>query len=123
MMEAQKILIVDDDKDFSALVSAYLKFAGYWTVPAYDAMQGFMFAQREKPHLILLDLNMPAGGGFTLLGKLRQSPKTRTIPVIIVTAMQEPELETEATAKGAEGFLRKPVDRDGIVEAVRRVLG
>jgi CheY-like chemotaxis protein len=122
MASKPKILIVDDDDQFAVLVAGYLRGAGYPSVTAADAMQGFMFAQREQPALIVLDINMPAGGGIMLLERLAKSVRTQMIPVLVLTARAEQEIETQAMAKGAAGFLRKPIERDSLLEAVGRIL-
>ena len=122
MTSKPKILIVDDDEQIALLVAGYLRGAGYPSLTAVDAMQGFMFAQREQPGLILLDINMPAGGGLTLLERLVKSPKTQMIPIVVLTARQEPEVEAQARAKGAADFLRKPIDRESLLAVLRRVL-
>ncbi len=122
MAATPKILIIDDDKTFTALAASLLRTAGYSPVVAFDAMQGFMFAQRGAPQAILLDLNMPAGGGMQLLEKLRHSTKTQNVPVIIVTAMTAPGLEAEAKGKGAAAVVMKPVDLKALVEIVKRTL-
>jgi len=85
-------------------------------------MQGFMFAGREAPALVLLDLSMPAGGGMQLLDKLRDSSKTQNVPVIIVTAMTARGLEAEAKAKGAAAVVIKPVEPKAFLELVKQVL-
>jgi CheY-like chemotaxis protein len=117
-----KILIVEDDEQFALLVAGHLRSAGYLSVTAVDAIQGFMFAQREHPALILLDLAMPAGGGLILLERLSKSVRTLRIPVVVVTASPEPKIEAEARAKGAVDFLRKPIDRNSLLETVGRAL-
>lgn len=122
MAAAPKILVIDDDKTFTAMAVSVLRPAGYHTVVAFDAMQGFMFSQREAPDLIVLDLSMPAGGGMQLLDKLRQSHKTQSVPVVIVTAMAARGLETEAKTRGAAGFVIKPIDPKGLVELVKQAL-
>lgn len=122
MTAKPKIMIVDDDEQFARLVAGYLRGAGYPSLTAVDAMQGFMFAQREQPALILLDINMPAGGGMTLLERLVKSPKTQMIPIMMLTARAEPEIEAQARAKGAADFIHKPIDRDSFLAAIARVL-
>jgi CheY-like chemotaxis protein len=117
-----KILIVDDDTQFALLVAGHLRRAGYPSVTAVDAMQGFMFAQREQPALILLDLNMPAGGGLTLLERLVKSVRTQMIPIVVLTARPGPEIEAEVRAKGAADFLHKPIDRESLLAMIERVL-
>ncbi|HJQ66408.1 MAG TPA: response regulator [Gemmatimonadales bacterium] len=121
MANKPKILIVDDDEQFALLVAGYLRGVGYPSLTAVDAMQGFMFAQREQPGLILLDINMPAGGGLTLLERLVKSPKTQMIPIVVLTARSEPEVETQARGKGAADFLRKPIERNAFLAIVARL--
>lgn len=119
---APKILIVDDDKTFTTMAGSLLRAAGYSTIVAFDAMQGFMFAQREGPVLILLDLSMPAGGGMQLLDKLQHSSRTQNIPVIIVTGTAGRAVDADAKAKGVAAVLKKPIDSKALVERVKQVL-
>jgi len=117
-----KVLIVDDDEQLALLLALHLRSAGYQPITAVDAMQGFMFAMREQPALILLDINMPAGGGMSLLGRLGKAVKTMLIPIVVVTARQDAETESEARRNGARGFLRKPIDRDALLATVAAAL-
>ena len=118
MTAKAKILIVDDDSQFAG----HLRSAGYPSVTAVDAVQGFMFAQREQPALILLDLNMPAGGGLTLLERLIKSVRTQMIPILVLTARAEPEIEAQVRAQGAVGFLHKPITRDTLIAEIESAL-
>ena len=122
MAAKPKVLIIDDDKSLVALFSAELGKAGYHVLAAYDAMQGFMLAQREVPALILLDLQLPAGGGLQLLEKLARGSKTLAIPIVMVSATSDPQMQAETTAKGAVAFLQKPVDRSALVATVKELL-
>ncbi len=117
-----KVLVIDDDANFTAFVSGLLRTAGYAPVVAFDAMQGLMFAQREAPAVILLDINMPAGGGMQLLERLQKSPKAQGIPVIMVTAAKTAGLELDAKSKGAAGFLTKPLEKDALIGLLQEVL-
>ena len=119
---AAKILVIDDDRTFTTMMSALLQSAGYKPVVAFDAMQGFMFAQRDPPALVLLDLSMPAGGGMQVLERLRHSAKTQNVPVIIVTGTGDARLESDAKAKGAVAVVKKPVDSKGFVELVKQTI-
>src|SRR2546428_13662824 len=109
MATAPKILVIDDDKTFTAMAASLLRSAGYSPVVAFDAMQGFMFAQRESPALILLDLSMPAGGGMQLLDKLRDSRKNQNVPVIVVTGTGGPGGAADTKAKGGIAVIMMPV--------------
>jgi DNA-binding response OmpR family regulator len=116
--DANKILVIDDDKTVLATLSAVLRAVGYQVITALDPVQGFMAARREKPEVIVLDLMMPAGGGMQLLGKL-SSGKT---PVVVMTALTDPTVEAEATAAGAAGFLTKPVNLESLKEIISELL-
>jgi two-component system chemotaxis response regulator CheY len=116
------ILVVDDDADLTRFVGAVLQSRGHVTISAYDAIQGFMVAQRQHPKLVLVDWHMPAGGGPQLLSKLRDNPATARTPVIVITGDSAPNLPEEAAALGARTFLHKPLDPDKLVEVVTKCL-
>ena len=117
-----RVLIIDDDRPLCELFAAHLRGAGYVPMIAEDAMQGFMFAQRELPDAILLDINMPAGGGMTVFDRLSKSAKTREIPVVVVTAVNDSKVEADSTARGARAVLHKPIDKDTLLKQVASVL-
>jgi CheY-like chemotaxis protein len=103
-------LVVDDDADITRLVSGILATKEITTVAAYDAIQGFLVAQRQQPRVIMVDWHMPAGGGPQLLRKLRDNPRTAAIPVVVITADEAASLPLEAESLGARGLLHKPLD-------------
>ncbi|HTS89223.1 MAG TPA: response regulator [Gemmatimonadales bacterium] len=119
---AGTVLVVDDDSDVTRFIGAVLASRGLATVAAYDPIQGFLVAQRQHPRLILVDWHMPAGGGPQLLRRLRDSPKTATIPVIVITSDSSPNLPDEARALGARLFVHKPLDPERLVEAVSKIV-
>jgi CheY-like chemotaxis protein len=118
----RKLLIIDDDRAFVVLAAAILRDAGYMVLEAYDAMQGYMYAQHDPPEVILLDMLMPAGGGVNVLQKLQTIPRLAAIPVVVVTASTDEGLEEQVRAKGATTLLRKPLDRDSLLGLVRKVI-
>jgi len=118
-VSSSKILIIDDDRALVALLSRWLRDAGYEVVAALDPVQGMMSAKREAPELVLLDVVMPAGGGMPLLEKLLLDKA----PVIVMTASSDPKLEAEAKSAGAAGFLKKPVDPSALRALVGELLG
>ncbi len=113
------ILIIDDDKTVVGTITAVLRAAGYQVVSALDPVQGFMAARRDKPHVIILDLMMPAGGGMQLLRKLASMGKT---PVVVITMLTDPKVQAEAEAAGAAGFLKKPVDPEALKNIIADLL-
>lgn len=118
----RRLLIIDDDRAFVVLAAAILRDAGYLVLEAYDAMQGFMYAQHDPPDLILLDMLMPAGGGMNVLQKLQTVSHLASIPVVVVTASTDDGLDQTVRAAGAVNLLRKPLDRDRMLSLVRQVI-
>lgn len=117
-MAPKRVLIIDDDKTLVTLMTALLRKAGFQVFPAFDGASGFMLAQKERPDLILLDLQMPAGGGEAVWKRLTSSTKTSGIPVVYVTATSTPGFAAEVEAQGAAGFIRKPFDPETFAERV-----
>jgi DNA-binding response OmpR family regulator len=123
MSEGQKlILVADDDRDLVTALSIRLRAAGYGVVGAHDGEEAFAVAQEHKPDLIILDVRMPAGGGFSSIDKIKHSLNTRNIPVIFLTAFDDEEMREEARRLGAAGFFRKPFDDSEFMGAIQGVL-
>lgn len=117
-----RVLVADDDKDLSTLLTTLLRGAGHQPMAAFDAAHTLMVAMRQ-PQLdgIVLDINMPAGTGFGALAKLKASTKTAHIPVLVISATADPGVEASALNAGATAFLAKPVTPEGFLEAVERL--
>jgi len=118
----QLILVADDDMDLVTALSIRLRAAGYRVLGAYDGEQAFQLAQEQKPDLVILDVRMPAGGGFSSLDKMKHSMTTRSIPVIFLTAFDDDEMREEARLLGAVGFFRKPFDDSEFMGAIEQAL-
>jgi len=118
----QLILVADDDMDLVTALSIRLRAAGYRVLGAYDGEQAFQLAQEQKPDLVILDVRMPAGGGFSSLDKMKHSMTTRSIPVIFLTAFDDDEMREEARLLGAVGFFRKPFDDSEFMGAIGQAL-
>jgi two-component system phosphate regulon response regulator PhoB len=117
------VLVVDDDADMVRFIGAVLKGHGVETVAAFDAIQGFLVAQRQLPAAILVDWHMPAGGGPQLLRRLRDQARTSAIPVVVVTADTSELIPEQALSLGAQALLVKPIAADQLFEAIRAVIG
>jgi CheY-like chemotaxis protein len=117
-----KILIADDSRFQVALLSNSVEERGFEVVSALDALQAWMTAIRSFPDAIVLDINMPGGSGIEVLKRLRISTKTRHIPVVVVSANTEPEVEQLAKNLGAADFFHKPVDPTRLCETLSRLL-
>lgn len=114
-----KILIADDDRVVSHLLSARLQAEGWRVTVAQDAMQALMFALRLAPDAIVLDINMPGGTGLDALRKLKASSKTAAIPVIVVSGAADRALPENVATLGAVAFLPKPIDVDALIQLLR----
>jgi CheY-like chemotaxis protein len=122
-MNGKKILIVDDDKDVLRGLNVRLRASGYTVASATDAIQAISVAQQEKPDAIILDIGLPGGDGFVVMGRLRSLIPLAHIPIIILTG-QDPIINREkAISAGAQAFLQKPVDNDVLLSAIRKALG
>jgi len=122
MGQKKKILIVDDERDIVKALMIRLHGAGYDVVTAFDGAQGVFMAHKEKPDLILLDIRMPAGNGFSVAQRLKRSIHTFTIPVIFLTGSPEKNAEEKAMALGARFYIKKPYDPEELLDAIKRAL-
>ncbi len=122
-MVKKKILIVDDDPVIVRILHPHLRTAGYQVIAAADAMQGVQMAMKERPDLILLDLQMPAGGGAGVFESLSKNVHTALIPIIFVTANRDGEVREACLASGAADFVNKPIDPSDLLVRIRRALG
>lgn len=107
---AARILIVDDNPMNLKLAQLLVSSEGYDTVTADDAYDALSCLQRERPDLILMDLQMPGMDGLELTRRLKADPGTRNIPVVALTAAAMHEDECRAAEAGCDGFMRKPLD-------------
>jgi DNA-binding response OmpR family regulator len=122
MEQKKKILIVDDERDIVKALMIRLQGAGYEVVTAFDGAQGVFMAHKEKPDLIILDIRMPAGNGFSVAQRLKRSVHTFTIPVIFLTGSPEKNAEEKAMALGARFYVKKPYDPEELLDAIKRAL-
>ncbi|MDQ6733933.1 MAG: response regulator [Nitrospirota bacterium] len=119
---AKRLLIIDDSPDIVALLKVILMAAGYEVRGVMDGLYGMKEALAFAPHLIILDISFPAGGGLPLLERLKTNLRTKDIPVLILTALEDEDIEAQAFAGGAGGYLLKPVQRQEVVQEVNKLL-
>jgi CheY-like chemotaxis protein len=118
-----RILVADDDRIVVHLVAGLLRGKGYQVTPVFDAMQVFMFAMRPPaPDAIILDINMPGGTGVEAIKRLKSSHNTALIPVIVLSGTTDPQMPETVTALGADAFLAKPVNPEGLFAALDKAL-
>jgi DNA-binding response OmpR family regulator len=120
---AKTVLIVDDDPDIRGLLDLELRASGYETIFARDAHEAVAIALTERPDLILLDLALPGGSGFTVMEQLNTTPGGFNAPVIIVSAAEPRENKAKTDELGAIGYFQKPFDAGELIDAVDAALG
>lgn len=118
----RKILVVEDDAKIAAALRIRLECSGYEVVIAVDGFTGLKMAVTHKPDLLLLDIMMPVGLGFSVAERLKDLG-LGSIPIIFITASKRAGLRRTAQKLGAVGFFEKPYDADELLAAVYLILG
>jgi DNA-binding response OmpR family regulator len=122
-MSNKKILIVEDDPDVRKGLHIRLQANRYDIFLAADAISSMTEARKVKPDLILLDLGLPGGDGFTVMERLKSNPYLALIPIIVVSARTGHENRVRALKSGAQAFLEKPVDNGELLAVIQMALG
>ncbi|MEM0011514.1 MAG: response regulator [Candidatus Bathyarchaeia archaeon] len=117
----KKILVVDDERPIVRLVQVNLEHAGYEVVTAYDGREALEKVEQEKPDLIILDVMMPQMDGFEVIQRLQANPKTRDIPVIMLTAKAQDADVFRGWQSGVTLYLTKPFSPFELISFVRRI--
>lgn len=119
---APLVLVADDEPAVRNLVCEVLGEAGFRTVMAADGDEVMSLALERQPALIVMDVMMPNMDGYTTLTRLRGHPRTKEIPVIILTGQIEPVYRTISAGVGAVAHVTKPFSPRQLAEMVERVL-
>ncbi len=111
------VLVVDDDPAVRELLQRFLAGDGYRVATAADGDEGLRVARQLVPRVIVLDVVMPRGDGWSLLSRLKSDPALRHIPVIVLTVVDE---KTTGYSLGAAEYMTKPIDRDKLAAMVKK---
>ena len=122
-MSQKTILIVDDDPDVRLGLHVRLRANHYNVIFAADGMASIAEARKHMPDLIILDLGLPAGDGFSVMERLKANDSLSSIPVIVVSARNRDANVDRAMQAGAKAFLQKPADNDELLSVIRQALG
>src|ERR1700730_5251642 len=117
----KQILIIEDDQKIAMALAVRLKAAGYEATTTYDALTGLNAAVRNRPALVLLDISMPAGDGFSVAERIQALIPTHT-PIIFLTASKKPDFREKAKKLGAAGYFEKPYEAEELFGAIRQAL-
>ena len=118
----KKILICEDDSSLLNIYNFVFKKEDVDILTLPDGRELFSTAKRQVPSLIILDLMMPEKDGLTALKELNSDPVTASIPVIVVSAVVQPEMVSQAKKLGAKEFLEKPFTPSVMHELVRKYI-
>lgn len=119
---ATRVLLVDDEKDFREIFSAWLSFKGYEVDTASDGEDGLEKLETGSYDLVLLDLMMPKVDGYEFLRRVRQSAEHAGLAVVILTAVQRLSGFAKAHHAGADAYLEKLATHDEIAETIEKVM-
>lgn len=118
----KKILIVEDDPIARQILNARLR-PKYEVFMSGDAMAAFTEARKQKPDLVILDLGLPAGGGFSVLQRLKAIPSLSVIPVLVISGLDQATHEPRALEAGADMYLQKPAPDEVLLSTVHELIG
>lgn len=118
----KKVLVVEDERDLADLLAYNLEKEGYQTVVAATGLEGLEMARRELPDLVVLDLMLPGMMGTEVCSSLRQSERTRGIPVLILTARGDEVDRVVGFEIGADDYMVKPFSMRELMLRVRAIL-
>jgi len=117
-----KILLVEDNEMNRDMLSRRLIRSGYEVVLALDGAQGVALAASEAPDVVLMDMSLPVLGGWEATRRLKSDPKTRTLPVIALTAHAMAGDEAKARQAGCDDFDTKPVEYTRLLSKIEGLL-
>jgi two-component system alkaline phosphatase synthesis response regulator PhoP len=127
MSEKKRILVVDDEPDFCAIVQGQLEKEGFAVELAYDGVQGLEKVQANPPDAIVLDVMMPEMDGYEMCNKLKSDEKYADIPIILLTAVASHVTSTryshrDGMSTEADDYIAKPASAEEIADSIKRLL-
>ncbi len=122
MNRKSKILIVDDDPIALETMAAILEIRDYEVLMAPSGLEGISKARREKPDLIIMDVTMPGLDGFATCKMIRENEEIKGIPVILLTGKGMMGDVEKGFAAGASDYMIKPVDWDGLLLKIKKLI-
>ena len=116
------ILAVDDSPSMRQMVAFTLKSSGYQVIEAVDGQDAIEKLDGRSVDLVLTDQNMPRMDGITLTKKLRENPKFKSTPILILTTESSDQMKQAGRSAGATGWLVKPFDPAKLIEVIGKVI-
>jgi DNA-binding response OmpR family regulator len=122
-MSLKKILVVDDDPHARLALQVRLNANHYHVVCAGDGVTPISEVRKHMPDLLILDLRLPAGDGFSVLERMKANEDLGSIPVIALSGQGRVDNRDRAIRAGAKTFLQKPIEHGKLLAVIRLVLG
>jgi CheY-like chemotaxis protein len=116
------VMVVEDFEDNRFMMRRLLEMSGYRVVEAINGEQAVEVADRERPHLILMDLSLPLLDGLAATRRIRQNEALRRIPIIAVSAHDTSDFHADALAAGCNDYVTKPIDFEQLEQLLNRLL-
>jgi CheY-like chemotaxis protein len=118
-MLRRRVLVVDDDPEIVTFLATLLELEGIDSTVATSAAAALEKLEHTVPNLVLLDIAMPDRDGLDLCRELKNDPRTRDVPVFVVSARPGKDVVERALAAGAEEFIRKPFENQELIARIR----
>jgi CheY-like chemotaxis protein len=115
----RRVLVVDDDPEIVTFLATLLELEGIESTVATSAAAALEKLEHGLPNLVLLDIAMPDRDGLDLCRALKKDPRTRNVPVFVVSARPGRDVVERALAAGAEEFIRKPFENQELIARIR----
>jgi len=117
-----KVLVIDDSATIVAMLGRMLRQNDYTVLEAEDAEKGLEIAYRDNPAIIFLDIVLPGMSGFTALRHLRQDPRTKNLPIIMISGNEQATEQFYVQRIGADDFMKKPFSRAELFTRIQKLL-
>jgi CheY-like chemotaxis protein len=117
-----RVLVVDDDAAIRLICSTNLQLDGYQVLEAANGQEGLELALDHVPDVVLLEISMPVLDGFGLAAALQANERTRELPLIFLTAENDPLIKAKAFETGAHGIITKPFEPRAVTAFIEQVV-
>lgn len=121
LMQPQRVLIVDDNRDAAISLSVLMSLTGSDTTTAFDGLEAVETAADFDPDVVLLDIGLPKLNGYEVCRLLRQMPRTRPLVVVALTGWGQDQDRQRSQEAGFDAHLVKPVDPDALLRTLRQL--
>ena len=121
-VRTKSILVVEDDEMTLRMLDRVLSGAGYTVIPASNGFDALSLARDKRPDLLILDIVLPGLDGILVASRLKDDPRTRDIPIIFFSSLEETEIEKRKNISSDWRFLRKPCNTEELLQEIAHYL-